>query len=95
MNHKKWDLDNTVQYRMWYNAVNKAEGKINRFLKRVGKKMDIPFPLTIYAFRRSSITHAISKGEMPVHLIAEVAGTSVSMIDNHYTNSLQALESYV
>ena len=70
------------------------QGRINRFLHKVGDKLGLPFQLTTYAFRRTAITKALIDNEMPITMIAKIAGTSVGMIEHHYVNYLDALAAY-
>ena len=94
LNKKKWNLDNPEQFRTHYNQANRLQGRINRFLHKVGKHLELPFQLTLYAFRRTSITQAIIDNKIPLPIIAKIAGTSVDMIDKHYANYLHALATY-
>lgn len=91
---RKWNLNDAKQYHTYYTKQNRMQGKINRFLKKIGKLLDLPFPLTLYAFRRTAITKAIIDNKMPISMIAKVAGTSVGMIEHHYVNYLDALAAY-
>lgn len=93
-NKRKWNFDNSEQYHTYYNQQNRTQGRINRFLHRIGDKFGLPFQLTIYAFRRTAITRAITDNQMPITMIAKVAGTSVGMIERHYVNYLDALAAY-
>lgn len=94
LNHKKWNLDDPVEFRMHYNQSNRLEGRINAFLHKVGEKLGLPFQLTLYAFRRTAITQAIIDNKIPLPIIAKMAGTSVDMIDKHYANYLHTLAAY-
>jgi integrase len=85
MNDTEWDLDNPEVYQKYYKAANHTEGRINRFLKKVGFKLRLDFDLTIYAFRRTAITAQLAKGT-DAAVVAEMAGTSIEMIDRHYKN---------
>lgn len=93
-NNRKWNLNIPEQYREYYMLQNKAQGRINRFLWKVGECLGLPYHLTLYAFRRSAITKAIIDNNMPVTMLAKIAGTSVGMIERHYTNYLDALAAY-
>lgn len=94
LNKKRWNLDIAEEFRTHYNQANKLQGRINRFLHKVGKHLELPFQLTLYAFRRTSITQAIIDNKIPLPIIAKLAGTSVDMIDKHYANYLHALAAY-
>ncbi len=93
-NNKKWDLEDPDQYHSYYIQQNRAQGRINRFLWKVGDYFGLPYHLTIYAFRRTAITKALIDNDMPISMLAKVAGTSVGMIEHHYTNYLDALAAY-
>ena len=93
-NKRKWNLDNPEQYHTYYTQQNRMQGRINRFLHKVGSILGLTYPLTTYAFRRTAITKALIDNEMPITMIAKVAGTSVGMIEHHYLNYLDALAAY-
>lgn len=93
-NKKKWDLNDPDQYHEYYTQQNRAQGRINRFLWKIGEHFGLPYHLTIYAFRRTAITKALIDNDMPITMLAKVAGTSVGMIEHHYTNYLDALAAY-
>lgn len=93
-NNKKWDLEDPEQYHLYYTQQNRAQGRVNRFLWKVGDYFGLPYHLTIYAFRRTAITKALIDNDMPISMLAKVAGTSVGMIERHYTNYLDALAAY-
>jgi integrase len=93
-NMQEWDLDNVEQFNEHSRILGLLRNAVNDFLKRVGEKLNLPYKLTLYAFRRTAITHEIINNEMPVDMIAKVAGTSIGMIENHYTNYLDALSHF-
>lgn len=95
MNEIKWDINDPIQFHKFYSQCNKTEGKINRYLHKVGEAIGLPFKFTLYALRKSAITHEIMRNKIPLPLIAKTAGTSVEMIENHYTNALQALAKFL
>lgn len=94
LNQKKWNLDDPEQYHYHYYKANHICGKVNKFLHKAGKQIGAPFQLTLYAFRRSAITHAIIENKLPITIIAKTAGTSVAMIESHYANYLHTLAAY-
>ncbi|MBD5241432.1 MAG: tyrosine-type recombinase/integrase [Barnesiella sp.] len=61
-------------------------GKLNIWLKKVGKALGCPFPLHSYTFRHTAITHYISKG-VPVIYVANMMGTSVDNCEKIYYNN--------
>lgn len=94
LNKTHWNLNDPQQFHYHYYKGNHICGRINRFLHKVGECLKVPFQLTLYAFRRTAITHAIIENKMPITMIAKVAGTSVEMIEAHYANYLHALAAY-
>lgn len=58
---------------------------LNRWLKVVGRELNLAFDLYAYVFRHTAITVAIDKG-LPISYIANAAGTNVEMIQQHYYN---------
>ena len=94
LNQRRWNLSNPQQFHYHYYKANHINGRINKFLHRVGEYLGLPFQLTLYAFRRTAITHAIIENKMPITMIAKIAGTSVEMIEAHYANYLHALAAY-
>jgi len=63
--------------------------KLNNWLKHVGRAMDLDDDLYAYVFRHTAITVAIDSG-LPVSYVANAAGTSVEMIQQHYYNGESA-----
>ncbi len=61
-------------------------GKLNFWLKKVGKAIGCSFPLHTYTFRHTAITHYISKG-VPVIYVANMMGTSVDNCEKVYYNN--------
>lgn len=94
LNETRWNFNDPKQFHHHYYKGNHICGRINRFLHKVGDKLELPFKLTMYAFRRTSITQALIENKMPLYMIAQTAGTSIEMIEAHYTNYLHALASY-
>ena len=94
LNQTHWNLNDPQQFHYHYYKSNHICGQINRFLHNVGRHLNVPFQLTLYAFRRTAITHAIIENKMPIAMLAKTAGTSVEMIEAHYVNYLHALAAY-
>lgn len=94
LNRTKWNFSDPTQFHYHYYKGNHICGRINRFLHKVGEHLEVPFQLTLYAFRRTAITQAIIENKMPLAMIAKTAGTSVEMIEAHYANYLHALAAY-
>lgn len=94
LNDRRWNLTSPSQYRDHYRLAVLQLAKVNRFLHLVGEALSLPFPLTIYVIRRSAITHALVENRIPLAILAKMAGTSVRMIERHYTNYLHTLAAY-
>ena len=58
---------------------------LNKWLKVVGKELNLTFNLYAYVFRHTAITVAIDHG-LSVSYVANAAGTSIEMIQQHYYN---------
>jgi integrase len=91
VNQYDWDLGNADSFNKWYLQKQRVLERINRFLKKV---QDVIKPvgidsLTIYVFRRSTLTHEIKANKKPLMQIAKEAGTSVMMLENHYFDYIQ------
>lgn len=56
---------------------------VNTLLKRIGKDMQLSFPLTWYCFRRTGITNLLHNGIM-VEVVAQIAGNTPKIIYMHY-----------
>ena len=63
----------------------KFRQKLNVWLKDVGDELQCSFDLYAYVFRHTAITLALDHG-LPIAYIANVAGTSVEVIQKHYYN---------
>lgn len=92
-NEKGWEniYFDAQEYRQRYNKCNNMLYKVNSFLHKVAKELNITFEndtFTLYVMRHSAITHAISNGN-PTMLVAKVAGTSVKEIENSYYDHTQ------
>lgn len=61
-------------------------GKVNHWLKKVGKELGCTFSLHTYTFRHTAITRYISKG-VPVIYVANMMGTSVENCEKIYYNN--------
>ena len=83
MNETHWDITDISDFKKWRIASNTALGNINSHLKKIGQKLGLDFPLTLYVFRHSVITHQLNAG-VPLPMTAKRSGTSMRMIDKHY-----------
>lgn len=63
----------------------KFRQKLNVWLKDVGDELQCSFDLYAYVFRHTAITLALDHG-LPIAYIANVAGTSIEVIQKHYYN---------
>lgn len=61
-------------------------GRLNVWLKEVGRVLGCKFPLHTYTFRHTAITRYVEKG-IPVTYIANMMGTSVDNIEKIYYNN--------
>lgn len=82
-NDRVYDLSTAAGTREWTLGIKRSVRKVDTFLKIVGKHLGLDWPLSLYAFRRSSITHSLEAG-VNVLKVAKRAGTGLDMIDKHY-----------
>ena len=61
-------------------------GRLNMWLKKLGKTLGCDFPLHTYTFRHTAITNYISK-DVPVVYVANMMGTSVENCEKIYYNN--------
>lgn len=61
-------------------------GRLNNWLKKIGKILECDFSLSTYNFRHTAITHYISKG-VPTLYVANMMGTSVENCERIYYNN--------
>ena len=59
--------------------------RVNNWLKYVGKELNLDYDLYAYVFRHTAITVALDSG-VPISYVSMAAGTSVEMIQKHYYN---------
>lgn len=83
INETRWDLTTVEGNKKWRSASNATLGNINAHLKKVGDKIGLNFPLSLYAFRRSAITTTVNLCGN-ISLVAKRSGTSVKMVSKHY-----------
>lgn len=83
MNETRWELTTVEGNKKWRSASNATLGNINAHLKKVGDKIGLNFPLSLYAFRRSAITTTVNLCGN-IALVAKRSGTSVKMVSKHY-----------
>ena len=63
----------------------KFRERLNVWLKHIGKQLETEYDLHAYVFRHTAITVALNNG-LPISYVANAAGTSVSVIQEHYYN---------
>ncbi|NDV63888.1 tyrosine-type recombinase/integrase [Bacteroides sp. 224] len=63
----------------------KFRERINTWLKCVGNELGVDYNLYAYVFRHTAITVALDSG-VPISYVAMAAGTSTTMIQKHYYN---------
>lgn len=73
---------------------NKIEREINLLLKKIGEKVGIK-KLTMYDFRKTRITNLVKENNIPIPMIALMAGTSEKMIYKHYLSKESIYESFI
>ncbi|MBD5415634.1 MAG: hypothetical protein HDR46_05010 [Bacteroides sp.] len=83
MNEYDWDFADAKSWNKWNNRKNRTEERIRVFLRKVGEALGLDFPLIIYTFRHSALTHKVNKGEN-IAYIAKCAGTSIDTLEKHY-----------
>lgn len=66
-----------------YNSAFRFEGDINKFLKDIGKALNLDFDLSLYDFRHTRTTDLCKKG-VNIAAIAKTAGTSIQQLNNVY-----------
>lgn len=67
-------------------------GNINYWLKKVGRALQLSFPLRSYTFRHTAITRYVSQN-VPVVYISNMMGTSVENIEQIYYNNIGDISS--
>lgn len=87
MNERKWDT--VKDFAAWNIRIKNVEQRINALLKKIASMLKFDaLDLSLYDFRHSAITHALNAGENPFS-VAQMAGTSVIKIEQHYYNSIR------
>lgn len=80
MDEKEAKLHVTKDY-----IFKKFRQRLNIWLKDLGEELGLDFDLYAYVFRHTAITVAVDNG-LPSYYVAQVAGTSVTIIEAHYYN---------
>lgn len=87
MNETSWNV--VTDFQRWNIRVKNVEQRINKFLKKIATALQLAVSdLSMYDFRHSAITHALNAGENPF-AVAQMAGTSVAKIEQHYYNGIR------
>ena len=88
MNEYDWDFNNAKSWNNWNNRKARALEMINSFLKKVQTIIGVTFPLTLYTFRHSTLTHSCMSEGANYMKIALKAGTSPDMLLKHYVSNV-------
>lgn len=91
-NKTVWNDLDPVEYKEHYTKITRQQDKINKFLKLVGKELNLTFPLKLYCFRHSIITNSIANRLYNIREVAFMAGTSEKMVNTHYYNPTASIE---
>lgn len=91
-NKTPWNDLDPVEYQEHYTKITRQQDKINKFLKLIGKELNLTFPLQLYCFRHSIITNTIANGSRNIRDVAFMAGTSEDMVNTHYYNPTASIE---
>lgn len=87
MNEIGWNV--VTDFNSWNIRVKNVEQRINKLLKKIATALQLAVSdLSMYDFRHSAITHALNAGENPF-AVAQMAGTSVAKIEQHYYNGIR------
>lgn len=87
MNETSWNI--VADFKRWNIRVKNVEQRINKLLKKIANALQLTETnLSMYDFRHSAITHALNAGENPF-AVAQMAGTSVAKIEQHYYNGIR------
>lgn len=87
MNEASWNV--VADFKRWNIRVKNVEQRINKLLKKIATALQLAVSdLTMYDFRHSAITHALNAGDNPF-AVAQMAGTSVAKIEQHYYNGIR------
>ncbi len=87
MNETSWNV--VTDFKRWNIRVKNVEQRINKLLKKIAYALRLTVSdLSMYDFRHSAITHALNAGENPF-VVAQMAGTSVTKIEQHYYNGIR------
>lgn len=88
MNEYKWDFKNADSWNNWNNRKQRACEMVNQWLKKVQTALGVAFPLTLYTFRHSALTHACMADGANYMKIALDGGTSPDMLLKHYVSNV-------
>lgn len=88
MNEYEWDMMDAKDWNKWNNRKQRLQEMINSWLRnRVAKAIGVDFPLTLYTFRHSALTHACMSEGANWGVIALDGGTSIDMLQRHYVSN--------
>lgn len=88
MNEYEWDMMNAKDWNKWNNRKQRLQEMINSWLRnKVAKVIGVDFPLTLYTFRHSTLTHSCMAEGANWGVIALNGGTSIDMLQRHYVSN--------
>lgn len=87
MNEKDWNLSDKQSWNTWRNRQARVQDNINKWLKQVAALLGWKIKVTLYTFRRTTLTHACMAANANLMEIALSAGTSVKMLQDHYVSN--------
>lgn len=79
------DDEKDKEYKTKEYSLKKFREALNVWLKDLGKELGTRYRLYAYVFRHTAITMALDNG-LPISYVANIAGTSIEMIQKHYYN---------
>lgn len=77
--------DYTDQY--FENKLHKYQGKINKNLRAISKKLDLPIEMTLSKARDCYAT-TLNRNNIPISRISEMLGHSTTSVTEHYLSSM-------
>lgn len=88
LNQRDWDYNNPSMWNTWNNCKSKSLECVNKWLKKAGAVMGLDFPLILYTFRHSCLSHLCMQESANWGRIALEAGTSIKMLETHYVSNI-------
>lgn len=88
LNEYDWDYNNAESWNKWNLRKQHALEMINKWLKKVALILGVTFPLTLYSFRHSTLSHACMSDGANWGRIALEGATSSKMLETHYVSNV-------